>query len=443
MTSLTHVVVAGGDATAAVARVEMLSSAGFAGLAVSSGLDVQGYVSERQPDLVLLEGGFDDVDAFEVVRRLKRDPDSWHIPVIMLNASNAPKTHREGLESGLDDIMSADTEDAIILARLQPFVRLTRMHAECIHRVATAAEFRIQVAMDGVHEVDTANCRVLFVGGETPAISNAAAALDKMGFEIIRETAPLDAGARLGEERFDAAVIAADEREDMANAYFLCSHIRNTLNLFNLPVLIASGNDTPDDTPYRQGASMALPLAGDVEFLATALRFLVRRQRLRWNLHGPLTATLQRNSRDTLDGLYAEAFLRAHLSRILERNVKRRRNVSLAIFSLQNVPGVREQFGGASAKRLMQRVADRISGMVRVEDIAARLAPIEICAAFPGTGERDATQACDRITGVLRQAAFDIGDSNTTPVWAKSGVASAAPGDTADSLISRARDNLA
>jgi len=445
MTSLTNVVVAGGDATAAVARVEMLSPAGYAGLAVSNGLDVQSYVSDRQPDLVLLEGGFDDVDAFEVVRRLKRDPNSQHIPIIMLNAPGAPATHREGLESGLDDIINAGTADEIILARIRPFVRLSTMHAECIHRVATAAEFRIPIAMDGVLEVDTKNCRVLFVGGETPAISAAAAALDKTEFEFIHETVPIAAGERLGEETFDAAVIAVDRGEDMENAYFLCSHIRNTMHLFNLPVLIASGNesDLSNDTPYRQGASIALPLSSDIEYLATALRFLVRRQRLRWNLHGPLTATLQRNSRDRLDGLYGEAFLRAHLTRILEHGMKRRRNISLAIFSLQNVPGISEQIGEASATRLMQQVADRISGMVRVEDIAARLDPIEICTVFPDAEKGAATRACERITGVLQQAEFDIGNSKPTAVWAQSGIASAVHGDTADSLITRARENLA
>ena len=444
MTNLTNVVVAGGDAAAAVARVEMLSPAGFAGLAVSSGLDVQSYVSNRQPDLVLLEGGFDDVDVFEVVRQLKRDPSSLHIPVIMLNAPNTPRMHREGLEFGLDDMISADTADDIILARLRPFVRLSTMHAEFIRRVATAAEFRIPVTLDGVHEVDTTNCRVLFVGANMQAVSEAETALDKTEFEIIRESVPITAVERLGEETFDAAVIVVDQSEDMDNAYYLCAQIRNNMQLFNLPVLIASGNngDLADDTPYRQGASMVLPLGREMEFLATALRFLVRRQRLRWSLHGPLTATLQKNSRDTLDGLYGEAFLRAHLSRVLEDGMRRRRNFSLANFSLQNVPGVSEQLGKDAARRLIQQVADRISGMVRVEDMAARLGPIEICTMFPDAETREATRACDRITGVLQQAEFDIGDSKATAVWVQSGIASSRQGDTAESLISRARDNL-
>lgn len=444
MGSLTNVVVAGGDAAAAVARVEMLSPAGYAGLAVSSGLDVQGYVSDRQPDLVLLEDGFDDVDAFEVVRQLKRDPSSRHIPVIMLNAPRLPDKHREGLESGLDDMIDADTADDVIFARLRPFVRLSAMHAECIQRVATAKEFRIPVAMDGVHEADTANCRILFVGADSPAVSDAAEALGGTEFEIIRETGSLAALERLGEETFDAAIIAVERREDIENAYVLCSQIRNTMHLFNLPILIASGNgaELADATPYRHGASMALALADGAEYLATALQFLVRRQRIRWNLHGPLTATLQKNSSDALDGLYAEAFLRAHLSRSLDGGGMRRRNISLAVFALRNVPGVSEQFGRTSAARLMQQVADRISGMVRVQDIAARLNSIEICTLFPGAEERDATQACGRITGALQQAEFDIGNSKTMAVLTQSGIAAAVHGDTADSLIARARGNF-
>ena len=445
MTRLTNVVVAGGDATAAVARVEMLGPAGYAGHAVSNGLDVPAYVSERQPDIVLLEGGFDDVDAFEVVRRLKRDPGSRHIPIVMLNAAATPQAHREGLESGLDDMIAAGAADDIVLARLRPFVRLSTMYAECIDRVATAAEFRVEVALAAIHEVAPTRCRVLFVGTDSPAVASAAQALSQSEFDIIRETQPIAARDRLGTETFDAAVIAVDQNEDMARAYFLCGHIRNTINLFNLPVLIASANQSGlhDDTPYRQGASMALPLSGGGESLANALRFLVRRQRLRWNLHGPLTATLQKNSQDSLNGLYNEAFLRAHLSRILESGAKRQGIVSLVVFSLLNVAYLREQYGRRVATQLMQQVADRICAMVRVEDIAARLNPSTICAMFPDAEPGDAARACERITDGLQSTQFDIGDSKTRFVWAQSGIASAERGDTADSLIARARDMLA
>lgn len=440
MASLTNVVVAGGNAAAAVARVEMLRPAGYAGLAVSNGLDVQNYVGERQPDLVLFEGAFDDVDAFEVARGLKRKDETLHIPIIMLNADTSPAMLDEGFEAGLDDMLGMEAPDEIILARLRPLVRLSTMHAEFQRRIATASAFGVSVDTDSVHDVDTKNCRVLFAGSESPSVSALADALAATEFNPVLEPDHFKAGARVAEETFDAAVITVGDDEPMDKALFLCAHIRNNPRLFNLPVLIAAGRDS--EAPYAQGASMTVPLKADVKQLAAGLRFLVRRQRLRWNLHGPLTATLQRKTADALDGLYSEDFLRSHLDRLLQIGVRRRRNLSLALFSIQNVSGLGKE--PEDAGHLMQQAADWISGLVRVEDLSARLGEIEICALLPGAAEREAQQATDRISGFLQNSTFKLLDGTPTsaPIWLQSSAVAAEQGETAAQLIARARETL-
>ncbi len=444
MASLTNIVVAGGNAAAAVARVEMLSPAGFAGLAVSNGLDVQNYVSERQPDLVLFEGAFDDVDAFEVARSLKRTESTQHIPIIMLNAKLSPEMLEEGLDSGLDDMLDADTPDQIILARLQPLIRLSTMHAEFERRIFSADKFGLKVDTDGVREVDTNNYQVLFVGTESASVTGIAEALSDTEFKLTLEPDYFKAGARVAEETFDAAIIAVDEDEPLDKALYLCAHIRNNPRLFNLPVLVAARKDseTLGDAPYSQGASMTVPLSPNAVTLTSSLRILVRRQRLRWNLHGPLTATLQARTADALDGLYSEEFFRAHLAHLLEFGVRRRRNLSLVLFSIQNVMGLGDK--QEDAKFLMQQAADWISGLVRVEDIAARLGEIEICAVLPGAAEREARQAADRIVGVLQNSTFKLTNGNPTaaPVWVQCGSAATSQGDSVEDLVARARQSL-
>lgn len=402
MASLTNVVVAGGNAAAAVARVEMLSPAGFAGLAVSSGLDVQNYVSERQPDLVLIEGTFDDVDTFEVVRSLKRNEETLHIPIIMLCKETSPETFAEGLDAGLDDMLAADIPNEIVLARLHPLVRLSTMYTEFRRRLASAVRAGVEVEYDGVQDVDTSNCRVLFVGTESASVSALAEALETSGFNPVLETDHFKAGDRIAEETFDAAVIAVDDDEPLDRALFLCAHMRNNPRLFNLPVLVAAGNGNASagDALYKQGASMVVPLSPDIAEMSAGLRFLIRRQRLRWNLHGPLTATLQAGTADSLKGLYSESFVRDHLAHLLESGVRRRRNLSVALFSIQTVAGLDPESEDATC--LMQQAADWISGLVRVEDMAARLGTIDICAILPGAAEREALQAANRITGVLQ-----------------------------------------
>ncbi|MDD9928957.1 MAG: hypothetical protein OXR03_24280, partial [Rhodospirillaceae bacterium] len=171
MASLTNVVVAGGNAAAAVDRVEMLRPAGFAGLAVSNGLDVQSYVGERQPDLVLIEDGFDDVDAFEVARTLKQNEDTSHIPIIMLCDEVSASALADGFDAKVDDMLASDTPDEIVFARLNPLVRLSTMHSEVRRRLDSARKAGIELDIEGVQDVDASNCRVLFVGTESGPVA--------------------------------------------------------------------------------------------------------------------------------------------------------------------------------------------------------------------------------------------------------------------------------
>lgn len=446
MKSLTNVIIAGGNAEASNARVEKLSAAGFAGLAVSSGQDVQEFVTNRQPDLVLIESAFTDVDTFEMVRRLKSDVATQHVPVVMLNADNSPALRIEGFESGLADMLLEGTPDDVVLARLVPLVRLSTMHAECVRRAATASEFDVPIDITGINNVGTENCRVLLIGNAGNSIDQISDILQADEFNVSVENSHFSAGERLSKEIFDAAVIAVEKTHDIDNAYFLCAHIRNNAKLFNLQVLLVVGHQgvLASDLPYRQGASAAVPLGGDLKDLSISLKFLVRRQRLRWNLHAPISATLAPNSADSLNALYSNNFLRSHLGRLLDRSNKRRRNMSLAIFSLQNLGNTDDMYGPGTSDVLLRHAADWVSGLIRVEDVAARLGPIEICAVFPDTEELDARQATDRIAGVLHHSEIPLGSGRnaTTRIWTQSGIATTSPDDSVDSLIARARSNL-
>ena len=54
-------------------------------------------------DLVLLDMMMPDLDGFEVCRRLKTNPATHHIPVIMVTALDRPADRVRGLEAGADD----------------------------------------------------------------------------------------------------------------------------------------------------------------------------------------------------------------------------------------------------------------------------------------------------------------------------------------------------
>src|SRR5271154_5261207 len=54
-------------------------------------------------DLVLLDVMMPDMDGFEVCRRLKSNPATHHIPVVMVTALDQPSDRVRGLDAGADD----------------------------------------------------------------------------------------------------------------------------------------------------------------------------------------------------------------------------------------------------------------------------------------------------------------------------------------------------
>lgn len=446
MANLAYVIVAGGDASAAVARLEQLGAFGYAGLAVSNGLDVRQYANEMQPDLILVEGPFEDVDQYEVVRMLKKETKTQHIPVVQLNAAATPDARKDALAAGFDDAIENGASVDIVIERLKPLERLSMMHAECKRRLETASTYG--VSLDGVDlaDINNGNCRILLVGEATPTITAIVHQLEDGGYSVERETDPYMAGDRLEKNVYDASIIFLPQDETAEKSLYLCSHIRNNPRLFNLPVLVVTADPKLVNSVslYRQGASATVPLEPDADRLLTALGFLVRRQRLRWQLRGPIVATLTKETGDTENGTYTEEFMRAHLKRILETGRNRRRRIAVAAFAIPNIPGIAERHGSDAAARLMRQISDTIAGLVRVEDLPSRLGDTKFAVVFPGASKEEAEKAVHRIAGVLDHSEYSLSKEimESVNIWVQSSVASWEPDDTAAGMIERAVADL-
>jgi CheY-like chemotaxis protein len=65
-------------------------------------------IDEHHPDLVVLDVNLPTMDGFQVCRRLKRDPHTKDIPVVMLTSSDDSEATLQGLEAGADDYIPKD-----------------------------------------------------------------------------------------------------------------------------------------------------------------------------------------------------------------------------------------------------------------------------------------------------------------------------------------------
>jgi putative two-component system response regulator len=98
----------------------------------------------RQPDLVLLDVLMPGLDGFEVCRRLKADPRTRFVPVVILTALREPKGKITGAEAGADDFLTKPFDRVELLARVRNLVQIRHLtdkleHAESVIFALAAA----------------------------------------------------------------------------------------------------------------------------------------------------------------------------------------------------------------------------------------------------------------------------------------------------------------
>src|SRR3569623_3014468 len=78
-------------------------------------------------DIVLLDVMMPDIDGFEVCRRLKSDPRTHFIPVVMVTALDSSSDRVRGLDAGADDFLPKPVSDVELIARVRSLTRLKMM----------------------------------------------------------------------------------------------------------------------------------------------------------------------------------------------------------------------------------------------------------------------------------------------------------------------------
>jgi CheY-like chemotaxis protein len=84
-------------------------------------------ISKNPPDLILLDVMMPKMSGFEVCRRIKNDPKTSEIPVIMVTALNEFGDIERGIDSGTDDFLSKPVNKLELLTRVKTMLKLKHL----------------------------------------------------------------------------------------------------------------------------------------------------------------------------------------------------------------------------------------------------------------------------------------------------------------------------
>src|SRR4051794_11964761 len=119
------------DVPANVRLLEARLSAEYFSVVTAAGGNEALAICERaECDIVLLDVMMPDMDGFEVCRRIKSNPATQHLPVVMVTALDQASDRVKGLEAGADDFLTKPVSDVALIARVRSLVRLKMMTDE-------------------------------------------------------------------------------------------------------------------------------------------------------------------------------------------------------------------------------------------------------------------------------------------------------------------------
>jgi len=102
-------------------------------VAARDGIEALDLVAGAKPDLILLDVMMPKMSGFEVCRRLKNDPETSAIPIIMVTALNEFGDIERGIDSGTDDFVSKPINKLELLTRIRTMLKLKHL-TDRLHR---------------------------------------------------------------------------------------------------------------------------------------------------------------------------------------------------------------------------------------------------------------------------------------------------------------------
>ena len=106
-----------------------LELAGFAAVPAANGQFGLQMLAQNPPSLILLDRMMPMLSGIELTRRVKRDPNTQHIPIIMLTARGEEQDRIEGFEEGVDDYIVKPFSPRELVARIKAVLRRSQSNA--------------------------------------------------------------------------------------------------------------------------------------------------------------------------------------------------------------------------------------------------------------------------------------------------------------------------
>ncbi|MES2724405.1 MAG: PleD family two-component system response regulator [Pseudomonadota bacterium] len=349
--------------------------------------------AKEKPDIVLLDVMMPGMDGFQVCRRLKDDPETRHVPVVLVTALDGRADRIAGLEAGADEFLTKPIDDVMLFARVRSLTRLKMVIDELRDREASGR--RMGVIAGAASRLGGSGGRVLIVDDHERQAQRVASELAIEHRPII-ESDP-EKALMTAKGPVDLVIVNAAARS--FDGLRFTAQLRSDEATRHLPVLAIVDFDERQRLvkALEIGVNDILAKPIDPQELSARAKTQIRRKRYTDYLRDNLDHSLELAVTDQLTGLHNRRYMVGQLEALVKRATLGGDPVACLLIDIDHFKKINDGYGHDVGDEVLREFAVRLASNVRAIDLPCRYGGEEFVVVMPDTKIEDAERIAERI----------------------------------------------
>lgn len=401
----------------------------------NNGKDAISMLENNKIDIILLDVMMPEMNGFETCKKIKTNPATTHIPVIMVTALSETEDRVKGLEAGADEFLTKPIDDTALFARVRSLARMKAIIDELKLRNTTNAE----LGACAIEMQDNFSAsKILLINNDLVQTKNISNILSKLTTQI-KVITNLNELQDMPEYIPDLVIISCElgEGDPLRVGVMLRSMAK-----FHDIILILQADE--EDQPIvlkalELGINDYFTYPVDKNELLARIKTQLRKKHYQDNLRNELELSINLSIKDGLTGIFNRHYFDSHIKQMVNKANSSKNSLCLLMCDIDNFKQVNDMFGHQAGDSVLQTIANTLKEIFRVTDLIARYGGEEITVLLDDATIQDALDIAERARKEIESVDFQI-KSQKDPIkkTISIGVAQYKFGEAISSFIERA-----
>ena len=335
-------------------------------LTARSGYEALEVAQKERLDLILMDAMMPGMNGFEACKRIKNNPATWHVPVIMVTALEETKDRIRGLEAGADDFVTKPIDDFNIMARVRSLLRLKMVTDQLLSHTG----HDLSNSRGLLETIEKQKGRILLVEDHELHAKKVATPL-REHHQVIIEKDPIKA-IRLAKSGIDTVIVSL-----VSNGFDglrVCASMKFNEESRDVPILVIG--DPEDESrfvrAYDIGINDTIMRPVEIQELKARVKTLLRRKFYSDSLRENFNENLEMVVADPLTGLGNRRYFDRAIEPLFEALETRSTPFSVMVFDIDHFKRVNDILGHDMGDQILKEIAARLVTNMRAVDVVAR-----------------------------------------------------------------------